>query len=68
MTRPVLCGLLAAAATLGPVIAGERPPIGFEVGDAFPVDLSLVEAATGKTMSLAAFRGQKVLLIVYASW
>lgn len=51
-------------------MAGSKPGQSasrFEVGEPFP-DLSLPSVEDGRPLSLASFRGQKVLLHVFASW
>ncbi len=68
MARATILGLVFAAAAALPAAAQGLPPTGFEVGERFPVDLSLTDAESGRPSSLAAYRGKKVLLIVYASW
>ena len=42
-------------------------PHGFNAGDAFPT-LALPSAADGRPVSLAAFRGKKVIVNIFASW
>ena len=42
-------------------------PYGFNVGDAFPTR-ALLSAADGKPMSVASYRGKKVIVNVFASW
>lgn len=44
-----------------------QPSLGFEVGKRFPT-LSLPALDDGRALSLADFRGQKVVLHVFASW
>lgn len=39
----------------------------FAVGEPFP-DILLPSLANGRPLSLAQFRGQKVLLHIFASW
>lgn len=56
---------MAVAASVSPATAG---PLGtIEVGKTFP-DLVLPYSSDGKPGSLAAFRGRKVVLHVFASW
>jgi hypothetical protein len=43
------------------------PPSGFEVGEPFPV-VPFPSAEDGSPVSIADFRGDKVLLHVFASW
>ncbi len=45
----------------------ELPPHGFEAGQAFP-DISLPALEDGRPVRLSEFRGQKILLHVFASW
>lgn len=40
---------------------------GFEVGEPFP-NVTLPSAEDGSPLSLADFRGQKVILHIFASW
>jgi len=40
---------------------------GFKVGEPFP-NLVLPSLADGKPLSLARFRGQKLILHIFASW
>jgi hypothetical protein len=42
-------------------------PRGFNPGDAFPT-LALKSASDGRPMSLAEFRGRKVIVNIFASW
>ncbi len=70
---------LAAAVTTAPVMAQQaaktKPiwarnhplPPGFNVGEAFPT-IALPSAADGHAVSLADFRGKKVIVNVFASW
>ena len=55
--------LLAALAAHRTAVAA--PPI--EVGQPFP-DLVLPALDDGRPLSIADFRGKKVLLLVFASW
>jgi len=51
-----------------PIWARNHPlPHGFNVGDPFPT-IALPSAADGKTMSIADFRGKKVIVNIFASW
>lgn len=43
------------------------PPSGFEVGEPFPA-LAFPSAEDGEPISLADFRGHKVIVHVFASW
>jgi hypothetical protein len=45
----------------------ELSPTGFQVGQAFPT-LSLPSVEDGRPLSLADFRGKKVILHIFASW
>ena len=42
-------------------------PHGFNAGEAFPT-LALPSAADGRPVSLAAFRGKKVIVNIFGSW
>jgi hypothetical protein len=42
-------------------------PRGFNPGEAFPT-LALPSAADGRPVSLAEFRGKKVIINIFASW
>ena len=42
-------------------------PHGFNVGEAFPT-LALPSAADGRPVSLAEFRGRKLIVNIFASW
>ncbi len=42
-------------------------PTGFNVGDVFPTR-ALPSAVDGRPMSIANFRGKKVIVNVFASW
>ena len=43
------------------------PNTGFDVGEPFPTT-SLPSLEDGRPMSIADFRGQKVILHIFASW
>ena len=59
-----LIPLLAPLATGSPVTAG---PAAIEVGQPFP-DLVLPSLTDGRPDSIAAYRGGKIVLHVFASW
>lgn len=42
-------------------------PQGFNVGEAFPT-LALPSVANGRPVSLAEYRGKKVIINIFASW
>jgi hypothetical protein len=42
-------------------------PRGFNVGEAFPT-LALPSAADGRPVSVAEFRGRKLIVNIFASW
>ena len=42
-------------------------PQGFNAGEAFPT-LALSSAADGRPVSLAEFRGKKLIINIFASW
>lgn len=56
----------AMAILLGDAMA-KPSTTGFKVGEPFP-SLVLPSLADGKPLSLARFRGQKVILQIFASW
>jgi hypothetical protein len=58
------CVLVIAGSTRG---QGSFASAGIEVGKAFP-DVRLPSMTDGKFMSIADFRGEKLLLHVFASW
>jgi hypothetical protein len=47
--------------------AAQLPPSGFEVGQPFP-DLVLPSLEDNAPLSISDFRGQRVILHVFASW
>jgi hypothetical protein len=69
--------LITIGLVIGPVALDGQPkpvwarfaplPYGFNVGDVFPTR-ALPSAVDGKPTSLAAFRGKKVIVNVFASW
>ena len=62
--RTVLAALVPALLAAG-APAASAPPI--EVGKPFP-DLVLPALDDGRPLSIANFRGKKVVLLVFASW
>ncbi len=51
-----------------PIWARNAPlPRGFNAGEAFPT-LALPSAADGRPVSVAEFRGKKLILNIFASW
>jgi hypothetical protein len=51
-----------------PLYARSEPlPAGFNQGDVFPT-VALPSAADGHPISLAEFRGKKVIVNIFASW
>ena len=66
--RRLLPIVMALAATASVVVASDPVPAPrFEVGTAFP-DIALPSLDDGRPMSIHDFRGQKVMLHVFASW
>ncbi len=61
-----LLALAALAISLGDAVA-KPSSTGFKVGDPFP-SLVMPSLADGKPLSLARFRGEKVILHIFASW
>ena len=68
-TRAFVClvGLACANTSVCAGTANPSPSPGFEIGKPFP-DLILPSLADGRPASLSQFRGQKVLLHIFASW
>lgn len=64
VTGKLLLGSLLGAASLAPAQVPARP---FEVGRPFP-DIVLPSAEDGSPMSIADFRGKRLVLHVFASW
>jgi hypothetical protein len=61
-----LFALAVVAISLGDTVA-KPSSTGFKVGEPFP-NLVLPSLANGKPLSLARFRGEKVILHIFASW
>lgn len=61
-----LFALAIMAISLGDAVA-KPSSTGFRVGEPFP-NLVLPSLADGKPLSLARFRGEKVILHIFASW
>lgn len=60
--------VLATAVWSGTANAQTRPEVtGFRVGEPFP-QIAFPSVDDGRPMSLADFRGQKLLLHIFASW
>ncbi len=47
--------------------ASQAPPFHLKVGHAFP-ELAFPSADNGRPMSIAQYRGKKILLHIFASW
>lgn len=66
-----MCILLAAGMLTAALVGQESRPAGpgpvIKVGEPFP-DLVLPSLEDGRPVSLAQFRGKKVILHVFASW
>lgn len=62
-------GALAAASLLTGVsaTAGQLPPTGLDPGGLFPTT-AFPSLADGTPMSVADFRGKRVILHIFASW
>ncbi len=58
---------IALGAALGSASSAAADPPRFEVGNRVP-QIVLPALADGRPMSLADFRGRKVILQVFASW
>ena len=79
--RASVTGLLSTAVAIVALVAGaagqakpkpiwERNaplPPGFNVGDAFPT-FALRSAADGRPVSVAEFRGKKLIVNIFATW
>ena len=71
----LFAGLLLAVMTVSSAAGQGKPvwarfsplPQGFNPGEAFPV-VSLPSAADGQPVSLASFRGKKLIVNIFASW
>ncbi len=64
-SRLLLLSLAVASIASTPAAAEETDP--FEVGRPFP-DLALPAAEDGRKLSIRDFRGEKLILHVFASW
>ena len=64
--RSLLCVTAMAACSAGVVQAGETPRIGAKVGQMYP-DF-LLPRLDGDFGRLSDYRGEKVLLVHFASW
>ena len=58
---------LLVISLMGEVTTANPQPVGFEVGQTFP-NLVLPSLEDGRPLSLAQFRGQKLILHIFASW
>lgn len=65
-TKPAVAALLLAAATISPSLA-QFPPSGCEEGQTFP-DIALPSLEDGTPRAISDFRGQKLILHIFASW
>jgi len=63
----VMAGVVAAAAAPPEAGRGQRLENRFEVGAPFP-EVALPSLDDGTPTTMAAFRGEKVILHVFASW
>ena len=64
---PIVAALLVSGLMTSPASASTSEGPVLEVGQPFP-DIAFPSAADGTPMSIASFRGQKVVLHVFASW
>ncbi len=69
ITIPLLMALWVAAfpATVPAVAQQQELPVGFQVGEAFPT-LAFPALEDGQPTSMADFRGERLILHVFASW
>ncbi|RMG56253.1 MAG: hypothetical protein D6723_00690 [Acidobacteria bacterium] len=65
MKATLIHSAIVLGLTLG--VAAQAPPTGFEVGQPFP-SITLPALRDGQPMSIAQFRGRKVILHIFASW
>ncbi len=71
--RPVILAFVALASLSGFASIADvetrptLPPLEFEIGKAFP-PLAFPSLESSRPMSLADFRGEKVVLQIFASW
>lgn len=63
-TSPLLTAAFLAASV--PPAAAQFPPSGFEVGEPFPT--MAFPDLDGNPVSIADYRGGKVILHIFASW
>lgn len=67
MRRLLISGLTLGLLSLTPsTMAGDAPPR-IETGQPFPT-IVLPDIETGEPRSIADFRGEKVILEIFASW
>jgi len=62
----VLASVIVALTALGAAAARAEPPV-IEIGKPFPA-IALPSMIGGEPMSIADFRGRKVILHIFASW
>jgi hypothetical protein len=70
VARALALAVLLVWTAVAPRIAQAQsslPESGFAVGTAFPT-ISLPSLEDGRPMSIADFRGKKVILHIFASW
>ena len=65
LSIPTLFGV--SLITLAPAQAQRLPDTGFTVGEPFPT-VAFPSLEDGRSLSIADFRGKKLLLHVFASW
>ncbi|MEE9230333.1 MAG: hypothetical protein V3U86_06475, partial [Acidobacteriota bacterium] len=63
----LVCALGCATVPDSEQVGGYLPGAGFEIGQKFP-DIVFPALEGERPLSLADFRGQKVLLHIFASW
>ena len=68
LTVPILTASAPAQQKAKPIWERNAPlPKGFNVGEAFPT-LALPSAADGRPVSIAEYRGKKLIVNIFASW
>ncbi|MCP4249814.1 MAG: hypothetical protein GY778_22455 [bacterium] len=66
-TKALLVGMVGHLAVGAWVMAADGRPSGVEIGQAFPT-MILPSLDAGRPASIMQFRGQKVVLHIFASW
>ncbi len=67
LTKTLLVAMVGHLTVGGLTLAADGRPSGIEIGQAFPT-LILPSLADGGPASIVQYRGQKVVLQIFASW